>query len=193
MDAVPREAFVPTGRESLAYSDAATLVSEGADTAEPRAMLAPMVLARLIQSLAITPGTRVLDVACGLGYGSAVMAALGGEVTALENSDALAAEAHRRLAGRDGILAVKSGPLAEGAPDRAPFDAILVNGLVEIRPAALLGQLGEGGRLACLQRIGGGSRAVLYVRAGDSAGHRVLFDAQAPALGDFRQMPAFAF
>lgn len=193
MDRVPREAFVPAGREDLAYSDQPTIVAAGTETSEPRAMLVPMVAGRLIQALAIAPGARVLDVACGLGYSAAVMAHLGAHVVALETSEDLTGEARRRLAGTAGILDVRTGPLDEGVGERAPYDAILVNGLIEKRPEALLQQLAEGGRLACVQRIGSASRAVLFVRSGGTFGSRPLFEAQASALMDFRVAPAFVF
>ncbi|MFL5053743.1 MAG: protein-L-isoaspartate O-methyltransferase family protein, partial [Microvirga sp.] len=74
METIPRERFVLPGRVGLAYIDQDIPVSEGA---ERRFMLAPMVLARMIQSLEISPGMKALDVAGGLGYSSAVLAELG--------------------------------------------------------------------------------------------------------------------
>src|SRR3954447_16013014 len=56
MDDVPRERFVPEGREAFAYIDKAIPVSDDADALERRAMLAPMVLARLIQALGLERG-----------------------------------------------------------------------------------------------------------------------------------------
>lgn len=193
MDRVPREAFVPAGREDLAYSDQTIIVSEGIITAEPRAMLMPMVAARLIQALGVGLGTRVLDVACGLGYTTAVLAELGALAVGLDTAADLVREARRRLGMRDNVLEVAAGPLADGVPERAPFDAILVNGLVETRPDTLLAQLAEGGRLACVQRVAGASRATLYVRSADAFGSRSLFEAQAPLLSEFRKPPAFVF
>jgi protein-L-isoaspartate(D-aspartate) O-methyltransferase len=193
-DEVPRERFVPAGREGLAYSDGDLPVTDGAGGAERRFMLAPMVLARMIQALELTPGERVLDVAGGLGYSAAVLARLGCTVFALESDESLAAAMRRRLAaaGIEGV-AVAVGPLERGYSDAAPFDAILVNGAVELRPEALLRQLADGGRLACVEGRGRAAPAVLYVRAGDAFGARPLFDAAAPALAAFRAEPGFVF
>jgi protein-L-isoaspartate(D-aspartate) O-methyltransferase len=148
MDDIPRERFVPPGRENLAYIDRDILVSEGR---ERRCMLAPMVLARMIQALGIEPGMRVLDVACGRGYSAAVLARLGATVTALEASEELAATARQSLsaAGVDRVRVV-SGHLSQGYPPHAPYDAVLINGAVEVRPEALLQQLAESGRLICV-------------------------------------------
>jgi len=94
MDTVPRELFVLPGRQDLAYIDQDILVSDGA---ERRYMLSPMILGRMIQALAIEAGERVLDVACGRGYASAVFHKLGAQVTALESDEALASVARESL------------------------------------------------------------------------------------------------
>jgi protein-L-isoaspartate(D-aspartate) O-methyltransferase len=191
-DEVPRERFVPAGREGLAYMDQDIPVAEGGR--ERRGMLAPMVLARMIQALEVGPGSKVLDVACGLGYSSAVLARLGCSVIALEVNEALAEEARRRLGGCgvEGVMTAAAS-LERGYPDAAPYDAVLVNGAVEVRPDSLLRQLGEGGRLVCVEGRGRSARATLYVRAGDAFGSRPLFDAAAPLLAAFRSEPGFVF
>jgi protein-L-isoaspartate(D-aspartate) O-methyltransferase len=191
MGSVPRERFAAAGRENLAYIDQDILVAAGA---ERRFMLSPMVQARLIQALALEPGQKVLDVACGLGYSSAVMAELGAEVIGLESAEEIAGEARRRLAsiGLAGVT-VAVGPLDKGLAGEAPFDAILVNGAVERRPDALLSELADGGRLVCIMGRGRSAKATLFVRTGDSFGLRSLFDAAAPSLAAFQQDPGFVF
>jgi protein-L-isoaspartate(D-aspartate) O-methyltransferase len=194
MDDVPRERFAPNDLVSFAYIDKDLPVSDGLDVPERRFMLAPMVLARLIQALDIKSGEKVLDMACGLGYSSAILARLGASMTALEASDALAEAARVRLAqcGFETVTVV-AGPLEKGFAAAAPYDAILVNGAVEVKPQALLEQLAEGGRLACVEGRGRAAKAKLYVRSGDAFGARSLFDAAAPALMAFKAEPGFVF
>ena len=191
MDTVPRELFVLPGRQDLAYIDQDILVSDGT---ERRYMLSPMILGRMIQALAIEAGERVLDVACGRGYASAVFHKLGAQVTALESDEALASAARASLsaAGAAGVTVV-TGPLDEGYAGNAPYDAILINGSVEVRPEALLGQLAEGGRLVCVIGRGRAAQATLYVRSGDALGERSLFEAAAPLLTPFLRTPGFTF
>jgi protein-L-isoaspartate(D-aspartate) O-methyltransferase len=192
MDEVPRERFVPDARASLAYIDQNIPVAEV--DGERRLMLAPMVLARMIQGLALKPGERALDVACGLGYSSAVLARLGVHVTALEWPEPIAAEARSRLAAVAGEpIEVVAGPLEAGHAAGAPYDAILVNGAVDTGPQRLLEQLRDGGRLACVEGAGRAGRAMLYVRSGAAFGCRTLFDAAAPVLSAFRAEPGFVF
>lgn len=188
-DAVPREAFVPPGAEPFAYID--QNLSLGGSAADPRYLPASMLLARMIQALRIGHGTRVLDVGTGYGYASAVMARLGAQVTALESDPALAEAARTRLGGLQ--VDVVEGPLASGWPKAGPYDAILVNGRVEIRPQALLDQLKDAGRLACVLGRDKAAKATLFVRAGDAFGARPLFDAALPGLTAFREEAGFAF
>jgi protein-L-isoaspartate(D-aspartate) O-methyltransferase len=192
-DEVPRERFVPPGREGLAYMDQDLPVAEGVNGAERRFMLSPMVLARMIQALDLSPGDKVLDVASGLGYSSAVLARLGCSVVALEADEHLAAQLRQGLAAGAVKALVGMGPLEQGYPDAAPYHAILVNGAVETRPEALLRQLADHGRLACVEGRGRSARATLTVRSGGAFGSRPLFDAAAPPLAAFRAEPGFVF
>ncbi|GJD94797.1 protein-L-isoaspartate O-methyltransferase family protein [Methylobacterium iners] len=182
-DDVPRERFVPPGREDFAYIDQTLALGHG------RGMPAPMLLARMIQALAVASGTRALDVGSGYGYGAAVLARLGAEVVALESEAPLAAAARERLPG----VTVREGPLAAGAPADGPYDAILVNGRVEVRPQALLDQLSEGGRLVCVMGRDRAAKTTLFVRAGSAFGSRPLFDAALPGLEGFAAEAGFAF
>ena len=188
-DAVPRERFVPPGSEPFAYIDR-TLRLGGVD-GDTRHLPASMLLARMIQALKVRDGTRVLDVGTGYGYAAALMARLGGRVTALEAVPALAGAARDRL-GASGPEVVE-GPLAVGAPGSAPYDAILVNGRVEVRPQGLLDQLADGGRLVCVLGRDRAAKATLFVRVGDAFGARPLFDASLPGLSAFAQEAGFAF
>ncbi len=189
---IPRERFVPAGRESFAYIDQDLAV--GPAGGETRRMLAPAVLARLVQALAVRPGAKALDVATGLGVSAAILARLGADVVGLEAEADLAGEAAARLAAVSGrTIPVRTGALEKGAPDDAPFAAILINGTVETRPQALLDQLADGGRLACVVGRGRAAKATLFVRTGEVVGARTLFDAAAPVLTAFRADAGFVF
>lgn len=192
MEIVPREAFLPAELAAIAYSDAAL-------TVHGRRMLSPMVFARMVQTAGIKRSDRILDVAGAAGYSAAVLAGLGDEVVALEVEPALteAANAGFRAAGVANARAV-TGPLEAGFAAGAPFDVIVVNGLIEVEPSALLAQLAEGGRLVAVVRqpgdqAGRAGRVTLFEKNGALVGGREVFDAAASLLPGFGRAPAFAF
>lgn len=187
-EAVPREAYVPRGQEDFAYVDRAVPLARA--EGDVRVLPPPMLLARMIQALALKPGSRALDVGTGTGYGAALMARLGAAVVALESVPALAETARERLGAEARVV---EGPLAAGAPGQGSFDAILVEGRVEVRPQALLDQLADGGRLVCVLGRDRAAKTTLFVRAGEAFGARPLFDASLPALAAFAAEAGFAF
>jgi protein-L-isoaspartate(D-aspartate) O-methyltransferase len=187
---VPRERFVPPDRQALAYLDRDVPV----DSAGARRLLKPMVLAKLIQAADIGPADRVLDVACGTGYSSAILARLAATVMALEEDAALADAAVATLAavGASNVKVV-SGPLPAGWPREAPYDVILLNGSTEIVPQALLDQLADGGRLVGVFGRAPIGKGTVYRRSGAHVSAHPEFDAVAPLLPGFAKPPAFVF
>ena len=97
MRTLPRERFVPARLAALAYMDEGIEVFPATDGAPARYLLAPMVLARLVQLAAVEPQDAVLDVGCATGYSTAVLARLGRQVIGLEPEPELAAAARGNL------------------------------------------------------------------------------------------------
>jgi protein-L-isoaspartate(D-aspartate) O-methyltransferase len=188
MLAVPRERFVPPSLAEQAYCDGEISIGTG------RALLKPMVFAKLAQAAQISEQDHVLDVACGTGYSSAVLACVAGSVVALEDDPALARQAKSTLAAIDGgHVRVGIGPLPEGWPDAAPYDVIFLNGAIEVVPAALGRQLKPQGRLACIFGRAPAAKAMLYRRVEGQFAGRPIFDAAAPLLPGFIAPPSFVF
>jgi protein-L-isoaspartate(D-aspartate) O-methyltransferase len=188
---VPRERFVPAARKAIAYLDCDVPVN---DAPAPRALLKPMVLAKLLQAAAVTATDRVLDVGCATGYSSAVLGKLAASVVALEEDAALAATAAEALAASGARnVAVASGKLTAGRPDEKPYDVIVLQGASEIVPDTLLGQLNVGGRLLAVLGSGPMGKATIWRMAATGATPQPLFDAAAPLLPGFVKPPAFVF
>jgi protein-L-isoaspartate(D-aspartate) O-methyltransferase len=178
---VPRERFAP-GREAIAYLDVDLPVSGG------RALLKPMVFAKLVQAAEIGPNDTVLDVGCATGYSAAVLARLARHVVALDEDTSAA----QMLAGVANVT-VAAGALAAGWEKAAPYHVIMVEGSAEVVPAKLFGQLKEGGRLLAVVGAMPMGKATIYrMSAGHVSAHE-LFDAAAPALPGFAKPPAFVF
>jgi protein-L-isoaspartate(D-aspartate) O-methyltransferase len=185
---VPRELFMPKGLADRAYLDSDIALGPG------RVLLKPMVLAKLIQAGQVTSGDHVLDVACGTGYSSAILARLAGSVVALEQDAALADVAKQALAaaGVRGVALV-TGPLKAGWPAGGPYDFILLNGASEITPESYAGQLKPEGRLACIYKRGPAGKAMLYRLSEGHLVGRPIFEAVAPVLPGFAAPEAFVF
>ncbi|MGQ7794355.1 protein-L-isoaspartate O-methyltransferase family protein [Faunimonas sp. B44] len=191
--ALPRERFVPPSQKPFAYADRDLPVASGPEG--DRCMMAPVQLARLVQALDIRSADVALVVGCMTGYSAAILARLAASVVAIDEDETLVRDADERLRalGVDNVAVVQAS-LTEGYPDEGPYDVILMDGSVEVRPERILDQLNKGGRLTVVERADRISRAILYERtAHDEIGHRPLFECWAPGLPGFRRKPAFVF
>ncbi len=192
MGEVPRELFLPPALAARAYADHDVPLPGG------RVLMAPMPIARLLQSLAIRDGDRVLVIGAGAGYAATIAARCGGRVVALEQDGRLATQARRAVAGLapPDHLRIVEAALAEGHAAGAPYDAILIEGEVAEVPAAISDQLAEGGRLATVlagAARGVSSRAVLGRRLGGAFTLTDAFDCATAPLPAFRRQQGFVF
>jgi len=184
---VPREAFVPDAKREAAY------VGENLTIAAGRVMIEPRTLAKMLDALDISPRNIALDIGCGLGYSTAILAKMCEFVVAVEE-DAALADGATALLSEHGIdnAVVMTSDLAQGAAKSAPYDIITVQGGVEVVPDAILAQLREGGRIACIFAEG----ALGIVRIGHKidgeVNWRFSFNAGAPVLSGFEGEDAFA-
>lgn len=182
---VPREQFVPQAQQEAAY------VGENLNIAPGRTLLEPRTFAKMLEALPIDTQSRVLDLAVGYGYSSAVIARLAGSVVAVEAEGPLADQAEALLATSDRVRVLRNAP-AEGAPDAAPFDVILLQGGAEAFPEALTAQLAEGGHAAVLFMEGALGVVRIGVKHQGVMRWRDLFNAAAPVVEGFTAVRSFA-
>lgn len=187
MLAVPRESYVPHDRREAAY------VGANLDLAPGRVVLEPRTLAKLLDALDVQPDELVLDIGCGLGYSTALLARMAEAVVAVEEDEALASEAQRTLSA-EGVdnAAVIAGPLAAGSAKHGPFDVITVQGGVETVPAVILDQLKEGGRIGAVFMEGALGVARIGYKIDGAVSWRFSFNATAPVLPGFAASAGFA-
>ena len=140
MDEVPREHFVERQFDHAAYADQALPIACGQTISQP------YVVAYMTEQLRLRPQHRVLEIGTGSGYQAAVLSRLAQEVVSVERYRTLADTARRRL---DALgyrnVNVLAGDGLAGAPERAPYDRIMVTAATETVPEALLAQLADDG------------------------------------------------
>ena len=159
---VRRETFLTDEWRSLAYIDLGLPIPCGQVTQQPS------LAAQMVESLRLTGEERVLEVGTGLGYQTALLAAVTREVYSIERFRRLARlarEALRTAGVRNAAVVVGDG--TRGLARFIPFDAVVVSAAAPEVPAALVEQLAAGGRL--IQPIGRGDYCHVtgFVKSGE--------------------------
>lgn len=185
----PREDYVPARLRNLAFVDMNLPLGHG------QVMMAPKLEARLLQTLALHPGDKVLEIGTGSGYVTSLLAALAGRVISVEIFPEFSAAAARRLeAHGHRNVTLEVGDAAAGWDRHGPYDAILVTGSLPVLPEAFRQGLAPGGRLLAI--VGESpAMAVRLVRRLDQHGfgETSLFETDLPPLINARAHARFVF
>ncbi len=189
---VPREKFVPSAREPLAYIDDDVLLAT--TEAGARYLMQPSPFAKLLQLATIHPDDTVLDIGCATGYSSAVLARIAGSVVGVENEADLADQA-RSILPTLGIenVEIVQGALQNGNPGKAPFDVIIIEGSVDQVPGTLFEQLKDGGRLVVVEGAGNAGKSMLYLKNEGIVSGRRAFNSAVKPLPGFEKAAEFEF
>jgi protein-L-isoaspartate(D-aspartate) O-methyltransferase len=188
---LPRHLFVPQHAIPRAHADEDVPLGGG------RALMQPMMMARLAQLAQVREGESALVLGAGSGYGAALLARLGARVTAVEDDPTLLSLARSALADSallaPGSVQLVEAPPATGAP-AGPFDIILLEGEVPAVPAAISDRLAEGGRLVGVRHAPGQTgAAIMGRRAGGAFSITEAFDCSTAPLPGFTPEPGFVF
>lgn len=192
---IPRDEFVPETLREAAYLD------EDVPLSDNRFLMEPRVFGRLLEAADIKPTDKVLDIACGTGYSSAVLSRLAKSVVAVESVGELAETARRNLRQLKSDAQLFCASLSGGYSLQAPYDVIFINGGVEQVPQELFEQLAQGGRIMAVRlnpdyRLTGHAglgQAMCWTRIGDNVHEKRLFEASVPVLSDFENKAEFTF
>lgn len=185
---MPRERFVPSHYQSLAFADTELPLAQGGQMATPR------MEAAMLNALNLGLADSVLEIGTSTGFLTACMAHMAGYVTSLDHSADNIDRARERLAAQ-GITNVS---LIEAGIDQLPngaFDAILVSGgSLASRHQALEAKLTQGGRLFAVIGETEPMQACLIRRtAADRWESQVLFETWLAPLVMGAPRPHFVF
>lgn len=186
--AIPREDFVADKYKNVAYVDDDIPLGQG------RYLPQPLVFARMLQLAEIERSHRVLDIAAGTGYSSAVISCLAKEVIALESDSELTASASVNLNKLDiENVNLVAGDLILGAPEYKLYDVIIIEGTVEYVPDAILKQLKPGGRLVTVLAKGKLGNIVVVHKGDKISTTSVHHQAITSRLEEFAKPKSFNF
>lgn len=195
LNTVPREQFVPSTHQALAFSDLEIPLTHPAT--QGQCMLAPRVEARLLQDLQLKPTDHVLEIGTGSGYMAALLAHLARRVTTVEINQTLAANARdaletAQIQNVDVILG--DGSHVETWRKSGPFDVILLSGSVAALPMDWLAFLKPGGRLVGIAGHPPVMCATFTTKGeNDSSNTTTPWDTIAPRLIGFPEPSKFSF
>ncbi len=192
---VPRKTFVPASHDYLVFADADIPLSHG------QHMLRPGVAGRLLQSLGLKGGERVLEIGTGSGYFTACLAAGATSVRSVELFADLADAAAANLK-RAGVLnatvitadAACDEAHAASGPVSGEFDAIVFTASLPVYDTRFERLLSVGGRL--LVSIGEGvmQETLLITRTTGGEWQRdSLYDISLDQLLNARRPESFRF
>lgn len=189
LNEIPREHFVPTEYQGLAFADIEIPIGAGQN------MLSPKLEGRILQALSVQKSHNVLHIGTGSGYVTALLASLAKHVTSVEINAELSAKAAQNLTKysiQNVSLLVEDGAL--GLPNQAPFDLIVYTGSSPVEPIGVRNQLAIGGSLFIVLGTGPAMQATLVQRLSE-AGFRqdVLFETYVPELVNAPQASTFEF
>jgi protein-L-isoaspartate(D-aspartate) O-methyltransferase len=185
---VPREQFVATGFEALAFADTELPIGHG------QFMMTPVVEGRALQALAVQPRDNVLEIGTGSGFLTACLARLSNTVTSLDIYDDFLEAAAANLAD-SGIsnFELFNMDATQDLPD-AEFDAIAVTGSVQVYDPRYAMALRPGGRLFIVVGTASSMEAMLVQRLADGDWRTSsLFETRLPALVNGTLPPQFSF
>ncbi len=126
--------------QDAAYADQALPIACGQTISQP------YVVAYMTEQLDVQPQHKVLEIGTGSGYQAAILSRLAHEVVSIERYRTLADRARARMEtlGYQNVE-IRAGDGLAGAPDKAPFDRIMVTAAAETVPEALVEQLADDG------------------------------------------------
>ena len=185
---IPREQFVPTGYESLAFADTEIPIGHG------QSMMTPTLEGRVLQALKPAAGESVLEVGTGTGFVTACLAKLAGTVTSIDIYEDFLKTARANIEDSGlGDVELLQMDAMEALPE-GTFDVIAVTGSIETFDPRFVEALAPGGRLFVVVGAGPAMDARIVTRTGDNEwDSESLFETTLAPLINGVEPPRFSF
>lgn len=186
---VPREDFAPSDYRRMAFSDLRIPLPHD------QFMMKPIEEGRMLQSLEIQPGQRVLEIGTGSGFTAACLAHMGASVLSIDIFEELTERAQRRFKrlAIDGIEVRQADALGDFDPGET-FDAVAVTGSAAEVPERFRQWVKPGGRLFAVRGFSPVMEAISMTRSEhDHWQVDSLFDTDLPRLVGAEDRPQFEF
>lgn len=189
IEQLPREKFVPSQFQRMAYSDIEIPLDHN------QTMMYPKLEAHAAQALALTPASKVLEIGTGSGYLTALLASLSAHVDSVDIYPDFQKSAAKKLA-KNNIKNVTmiQGDASQGWGDNQQYDGIAITGSLPELPEQYKNALAIGGHLFAIVGEGPTMQALVIHRThGDQWQERILFETEAAALVNAEKAPVFVF
>lgn len=188
-----RETFLYKPQKPFAYTDGDILAWKS-DAGEERFLMEAAPFARLVQAALIRPTDLVLDIGCGTGYSTAMLAGFCESVVAIESAAELVEIATANLIDMaiDNAVVLQS-PLSDGYAKEGPYDLIIINGAVDQVPDKLFDQLRDDGRLLTFVGHGNSGNLTMFRKTGAGTTSVPIMNASVPQMPGFQLEEGFVF
>lgn len=185
----PRENFVAEKYRALAFTDTHIPLGHG------QVMMDPKLEGRLLQSLAIQPEDRALEIGTGSGYLTACLASMAKHVTSIEIYPEFIAAAKERLdANGCTHVSLHEADAMAGNITGGPYDVIAVTGSLPLDGTHFNQHLTNGGRLFVITGTPPIMEALLITRIDTNHfASESLFETSIPPLVNATQGNEFTF
>lgn len=162
MEQIPRELFIPSQHQSLAYSDGPIPIGYGQTISQP------YIVAKMCELLELTGHETVLDIGTGSGYQAAILACCVKQLYSIERIPELAKQASQVIKQLNLTnCTIITGDGTKGHPPAAPYDAIVAAAATPFIPTAWKMQLSTAGKIVCPLKTDQGEYLVRFTNAPD--------------------------
>jgi protein-L-isoaspartate(D-aspartate) O-methyltransferase len=184
----PREAYVPAEMRYIAYT------GEHLNLGNGRTLMDARTFAKMLDVLNVQADELVLDLGCGFGFSTAILASMAEAVVSVESDTQMAADASVILSEQSiDNTYVTNGTLTDGNAKNGPYDVIILQGSVDFIPDTLIKQLKDGGRICAIFRDKSYGECRIGYKSHKKLSWRSVFNASAPLIDGFETKPEFKF